>query len=180
MTSPALPAPVPLPDFDPAVIVDLDVRDDLRAGREPFARILDAAKSLPTGFVLHLRTPFRPTPLFAVLNSAGFEFHTEGFADDDWSSWFWRDTVAPRLPAGQEAVPLPSSGAWDLRHLPPPEPLRLLLERLAVAREVFDVLLPAYSELLAGLLANQGWEVEVVAMSPEGARIRLSPMKQGR
>jgi len=76
MTRPAALVPAPLPDFDPAVVVDLDVRDDLRAGREPLARILATAEALPAGGVLHLRAPFQPTPLFTVLARLGYAFHT--------------------------------------------------------------------------------------------------------
>jgi hypothetical protein len=163
-----------LPDFDPAVVVDLDVRDDLRAGREPLARILAVAESLPQGSVLHLRSPFQPTPLFTVLARLGFAFHTEPFADDDWSSWFWKSTPAI---AGPSAVPeSPDSGdTWDLRNLPAPEPLRLVLERVAGEPVAFDVLLPAYPEILDGLLAAQGWKVTLLAHSAGGAKVRLSP-----
>ena len=175
MTRPAALVPAPLPDFDPAVVVDLDVRDELRAGREPLAQILATAESLPQGAVLHLRSPFQPTPLFTVLARLGYAFHTENFADDDWSSWFWRGTPAI---AGRSATvePIDPDGAWDLRSLPAPEPLRLVLERIATAPVAFDVLLPAYPEILAELLAGHGWEMSIVANAADGAKVRLSPI----
>jgi len=40
VTPPPRPIRPTLPEFDPSVVVDLDVRDELRAGREPLARIL--------------------------------------------------------------------------------------------------------------------------------------------
>ena len=175
MTRSAALVPAPLPDFDPAVVVDVDVRDDLRAGREPLARILATAESLPQGSVLHLRSPFQPTPLFTVLTRLGFAFHTESFADDDWSSWFWQGTPVPKALAEPERPPLDIDGAWDLRNLPPPEPLRLLLERIATATVAFDVLLPAYPEMLAELLAGRGWKMTLLANSAGGAKVRLSP-----
>ena len=173
MTKPAALVPAPLPEFDPAVVVDLDVREELRAGREPLARILAAAESLPTGSVLHLRSPFQPTPLFAVLTRLDFAFHTEGFADDDWSSWFWRDTPAPKSTAAPAAPDV--DGVWDLRSLPAPEPLRLVLERITGAPVAFDVWLPGYSDLLAGMLADRGWTAAVVVSVAGGARVRISP-----
>lgn len=175
---PAALTPAPLPDFDPAAIVDLDVRDELRAGREPLAAIRSAAASLPTGGVLHLRSPFQPTPLFTVLTRLGFEFHTESFADDDWSSWFWRDEMLPKSPVVPDTMTQDVDGAWDLRNLPPPEPLRLVLERIAGTSSAFEVLLPAYSDMLVGMLAGHRWDVDVITMSASGARIRFTPISE--
>ena len=175
MTRPAALVPAPLPDFDPACVVDLDVRDDLRAGREPLARILATAEALPAGGVLHLRAPFQPTPLFTVLARLGYAFHTECFADDDWSSWFWRGTPAMVDRTARAPEPDQSDGTWDLRRCPAPEPLRLVLERIASASGAFDVLLPAYPELLGELLADRGWEMTLIAKSTGGAKVRLSP-----
>jgi len=44
-----------LADFDPAAIIDVDVRNDLRSGREPLARILEVAAALPLARAAHLR-----------------------------------------------------------------------------------------------------------------------------
>src|SRR5690606_30324432 len=49
------------------VIVDLDVREDLRSGREPFSRIMAAVATVPPGGTLRLRATFEPVPLYAVL-----------------------------------------------------------------------------------------------------------------
>ena len=176
VTRPARLVPAPLPDFDPVFVVDVDVRDDLRAGREPLARILAAVGTLVDGSVLHLRTPFQPTPLFRVLADLGFEFHSKPFADDDWSSWFWRGVPAPRQPT-RDAAPLTPDGTWDLRNLPPPEPLSRILDRIASTTAAFDVMLPAYPELLAGILADQGWDATLVAELADGVRVRVSPRR---
>ncbi len=73
-----------------APVVDVDVRDDLRMGREPFARIMRAAESLKAGEVLRVRALFAPTPLLAVLSELGLAHHMQREADDDWSVWFWQ------------------------------------------------------------------------------------------
>src|SRR6185312_1664513 len=52
--------------------VELDVREDLRCGREPFSRIMAAVAALAEGEILRLRAPFRPVPLFSVLAKRGF------------------------------------------------------------------------------------------------------------
>lgn len=75
---------------DDAPVVDVDVREDLRAGREPFGKIMSAVSALNPGEVLRVRATFAPAPLLAVLGDQGFVNHMESQADDDWSVWFWR------------------------------------------------------------------------------------------
>lgn len=164
-----------LPDFDPAVLTDLDVRDDLRSGREPLARILAVADALPAGSVLHLRTPFQPAPLFHVLSQRGFAHHSEAFAADDWSSWFWRSESppAPAASARSLAAALVPSGVIDLRHLPPPEPLVAILARITRDDAPFEVMLPFDPPILDAMLAQQGWRVERVDAGADGARLRI-------
>lgn len=70
-------------------IVDLDVRDDLRQGREPFSKIMAARRTIPEGGVLRVRAIFEPVPLYAVMAKQGFAHWTERFADDDWRVWFY-------------------------------------------------------------------------------------------
>src|SRR5690606_8904944 len=69
-------------------IVDLDVREDLRNGREPFSRIMSARSALVSGSVLRLRATFEPVPLYAVMGRQGFDHWTERLGDDDWRVWF--------------------------------------------------------------------------------------------
>ena len=52
--------------------VRLDVREDIRAGREPFVRIMTVVDALPPDGVLVLRVPFEPVPLYRVLGRRGF------------------------------------------------------------------------------------------------------------
>jgi uncharacterized protein (DUF2249 family) len=78
-----------------APVVEVDVREDLRSGREPFSRIMSAVSALHHGDVLHLRATFEPAPLFAVMGEQGFLHESLAHAADDWSVWFWRpDTAA--------------------------------------------------------------------------------------
>ena len=78
---------------DGAPVVELDVRDDLRSGREPFSRIMAVVAGLRDDEVLHLRATFEPAPLYAVLGERGLAHESRAHAADDWSVWFWR----PRL-----------------------------------------------------------------------------------
>lgn len=175
VTSTGAPGDTALPDFDPAVIVDLDLREELRAGTPPLPRILAAADQLGAGGVLHLRTPFQPRPLFALLGQRGFLHHSRPFAEDDWSSWFWR---ADRPPEERTRVPEPATepvpGVLDLRRLPPPEPLVIIMERTARSNEAFEVLLPFDPDILRGFLEQQGWQATLLEAGTDGVRLRIA------
>lgn len=118
-------------------ITDLDVRDALRRGEEPFSRIMAARQALPEGHVLRLRALFEPVPLYAVMARHGFLHWTEQLGPDDWRVWFHPAGQAP--PREREAPPpAPAAGAdgdaedtagasgvvmLDVRGLEPPEPM---------------------------------------------------------
>ena len=103
--------------------VEVDVREDLRAGREPFARIMAAVQALAANEMLVLRAPFEPVPLYGVLGGRGFAHWTERLAADDWRVWFHRDA-----PAG--AAPDAAGSTLDVRGLEAPLPMVRVLEGL--------------------------------------------------
>jgi uncharacterized protein (DUF2249 family) len=110
--------------------VHLDVREAIRRGEEPFARIMTAVKALAADHVLMLRAPFEPIPLYDVLGKRGFAHWTERHAPDDWSVLFYREAGSPasrsagpeRAPAGGRRTVL------DVRDLEPPQPMMRVLE----------------------------------------------------
>lgn len=106
--------------------VHLDVRDDLRRGEEPFAKIMAAVTALGEDEVLALRAPFEPVPLYEVLARRGLAHWTERHDATDWCVWFYRaDTVAVEPVA-----------VLDVRGMEPPGPMVSVLERLGtLARE---------------------------------------------
>ena len=116
--------------------VELDVRADLRAGREPFSRIMQAIAELDDGAVLRLRAIFEPVPLFAVLAKRGFAHEARCDGEEDWSVWFWRsdrDRAASQLGAiagDASYVAGPRDVVLDVRGLEPPEPLMRTLAAL--------------------------------------------------
>ena len=75
-------------------VIELDVREDLRSGREPFGRIMSTVATLEPAQVLHLRATFEPVPLFHVLGGHGFVYESQSHGSDDWSVWFWRPAHA--------------------------------------------------------------------------------------
>jgi uncharacterized protein (DUF2249 family) len=160
-----------LPDFDPSQVADLDVRDVIREGGEPLPAILAAADRLAPGQVLHLRSPFQPVPLYAVMGERGFVHFSTMFTPQDWSTWFWHE--GEQVERAGSSPPLARSsapdGSWDLRDLPPPEPLLAILERVETATAPFRVVLPFEPAPLAALLDGQGWLMSVTETLPDGS-----------
>lgn len=165
----------PLPEFDPAQIVELDVRELLRAGGEPKAQIIAAADALRLEQVLHVRSTFRPEPLLTLMHRRGFHFHSAEFAESDWSTWFWRANPAERSDRGSTGSAINREGAEDLRLLPPPEPLLRILERIDVETAAFEVLLPFFPQPLVEVLHDGAWSVVLVSEASDGVRVRLIP-----
>jgi len=128
-TEAALPAA--LERLDPRQRVDLDVREDIRLGREPFAKIMGAVAGLGPDQVLVVRAPFEPVPLYTAMGKRGFAHWTRASASDDWCVWFYREAAAAES-GGTRAQPPQAAGllVLDVRELEPPEPLVRVLEAL--------------------------------------------------
>jgi uncharacterized protein (DUF2249 family) len=142
---PAAAAPVPLvadrgprpAALDHLRAVEVDVRDDVRRGEEPFARIMAAVKALGPGEALVLRAPFEPVPLYDVLGRRGLAHWTQPRAPDDWCVWFHRApaaaagaAIAPEAPSPRPVAAEPAGATLDVRGLEPPLPMVRVLERL--------------------------------------------------
>jgi len=120
-------------------VVKLDVREDIRAGREPFLRIMAAVAALKADQDLLLIAPFEPAPLYAVLRRQGFVAQPKPTADGDWEVRFTRSsasvvepvTRASDSPAGGRACAGTPVVEVDARGLEPPQPLITILEALA-------------------------------------------------
>lgn len=111
--------------------VHVDVREDIRRGREPFERIMAAVAALGPDQVLVLRAPFEPAPLYAVLGRKGFSHRTERRAPDDWWIWFHPAAAAgPEPGAARPAAADPGTVVLDVRGLEPPQPMLRVLEQL--------------------------------------------------
>lgn len=69
---------------------ELDVREEIAAGGEPFPRIMSAVKELGPGEGLLLIAPFEPVPLYSVLGEQGFQHEAEAHPDGSWHVTFRR------------------------------------------------------------------------------------------
>ena len=61
--------------------VQLDVREDIRNGREPFGRIMTTAQKLGPTDRLKLLAPFEPLPLYTFLGNQGFSHEAKELAE---------------------------------------------------------------------------------------------------
>lgn len=191
-----IPAPAPAPVAQEqsagathpadAPVVEVDVREDLRAGREPLARIMGAATKLNDGEVLRVRATFQPVPLLTVLGKRGFTSESLEHGPDDWSVWFWREAAREAIPANDAASSRTNNAdaassrtseasvgtspigdensVWlDVRGLHPPEPLmRTLaaLEELPAGHQLVHVN-ERVPQLLLPMLAERGFACEL-------------------
>jgi uncharacterized protein (DUF2249 family) len=121
--------------------ITLDVRDDIRKGREPLSKIMRAAAVLQSGEDLLVIAPFEPAPLFAVLEKQGFRHLSRPLATGDWEVRFTSESLAsPPAVIASGASRVSSRDASlqpveimevDARGLEPPQPLINILETLA-------------------------------------------------
>ena len=118
----------------------LDVREDIRAGREPFSKIMAAAAGLAAQENLLIIAPFEPAPLFHVLAKQGFAHESTQTAAGDWQVLFSRQgTAVESTPAvrstpsarGCDAAQSSDVIELDARGLEPPQPLVTILEAIS-------------------------------------------------
>lgn len=160
--------------------VELDLREDMRAGREPFSRIMSAVGSLGSREALRLRTIFEPVPLYAVLAKRGLAHETVRHAPDDWSVWFWKaqDALEPNsaVTAVAAAGAASPEETWlDVRGLEPPEPMMRTLAALehlpeGVTLVQVNVRTPQF---LLPILAERGFEHQVDETEPDRVLVRI-------
>jgi uncharacterized protein (DUF2249 family) len=121
--------------------VTVDVRDDIRNGREPFSRIMKAVAALRPQEQLLLIAPFEPVPLVHALKKQGFTHTGQQIASGDWETLFTRELgaqpaeTAPKVgPDGLHPGPALNPATVlevDARGLEPPQPMAKILEALA-------------------------------------------------
>lgn len=122
-------------------IIELDVREDIRNGREPFAKIMNAADLLGLDEQLLVIAPFEPVPLFRVMKRRGFRHAAKPLEGGVWEVLFLRDSdvvhdrkraEAPAPSCRSTATNAAESVEVDARGLEPPQPMVKILEALEI------------------------------------------------
>ncbi len=144
--------------------VELDVRPILRAGGEPFGKIIETVAALGAGTGLRLLATFEPTPLFHVLGSKGFSHEARQLDGGDWEVIF-RPSADAKAPGSGALTSPDDDSEWpqpvrdlDNRDLDPPEPMVRILAATEVMREgeVLSALLCREPTFLLPELAKRG------------------------
>jgi len=167
-------------------IVEVDVRDELRAKREPFAKIMAAVRTLDDDTMLRVRAIFEPAPLVSVLGVRGFTCETEQHDVEDWSLWAWRDDAAtPAGPAeprpdaiadqNAEAVAAKNEVWLDVRDLEPPEPMMRTLAALETlpAGHVLIHMNTRVPQFLLPMLVERGFVYEIEHLDSGNVLVRI-------
>ena len=127
--------------------VKLDVREDIRNGREPFGKIMQTVARLKDSEQLLLIAPFEPAPLYAMLAQQGFSHQSKPTPSGDWEVLFTRGAGNAADSSASPASVQPPPGSKhpscsgppvlevDARGLEPPQPLVTILEALATLPE---------------------------------------------
>lgn len=132
--------------------LDLDVRPILRAGGEPFQKIMETVAMLVPGQGLRLVATFKPVPLFGALGSKGFSHEERELEGGDWEVLF-RPAQSAATTEPAPAAPAADADAWpeparqlDNRELDPPEPMVRILAATEGMKE---------GEVLSALLCRE-------------------------
>jgi hypothetical protein len=167
-----------------APVVEVDVREDLRNGREPFSKIMAAVGALHDDEVLHLRAIFEPAPLFALMAKRGLSYESVAHAPDDWSVWFWKPGAEREIEVARanESLPLDpiqqsttETLELDVRGLLPPEPMLRTLAALDTLPPD-HVLLQINSrvpQFLLPILAERGFACDVDESNADRVLVRI-------
>ncbi|MBX5436973.1 MAG: DUF2249 domain-containing protein [Alicyclobacillaceae bacterium] len=148
-------------------IVDLDVREMLRAKQEPFQVIMQTVAGLGPEDVFQLHATFRPDPLLRVLGKQGFQHAVVQEADDHFIVQFYREQ------ADRPYFHL------DNRGLEPPQPMVRVLEFLdgheacqtgELGLEIWNDRVPAF---LFPELEERGYEYDVEDADEGSVRVRI-------
>lgn len=158
--------------------LEVDVREDLRQGKEPFGKIMEAVSQCGPEGVLLLRAIFEPKPLYNILRARGFESWTERGAEDDWKVYFRKAGASPEAPI-PGISPAPQTHALDVRGLEPPEPMVMILSKLPELgpEDVLEVThfrepVPLYSHL-----EEAGFSHEIMKLEEGLYRLRIRRKK---
>jgi uncharacterized protein (DUF2249 family) len=123
----------------------LDVRPILAEGGEPFKAIMSAVEALTPGQGLLLIAPFKPQPLFSVMQRKGFTHEVSELEGGDFEVRFRpapTDIFASEDVHEEDDWPEPAR-SFDFSDLDPPQPMvRILseLEAMSPGEVLFAVL----------------------------------------
>lgn len=185
MTVPNSPCPDSGSASEPGVF---DVRSLLAQGIDPYDTVIAASARIAAGGRLTIDAPFNPTPLRRVMAARGFSSRAHKLGEAHWRVVFLHDgaigwerrTEAEILPEGAMQWDEADGIHLDVRRLPPPEPLRVILRLVETLGGNGSVVVHHDRDpvFLAAELAERGWRIARTEAAPADLRLWLEPEKR--
>lgn len=132
------------PWYKSNLVTELDVREQLAAGNDPFKEIIAATRELPTGGILDLIASFEPAPMIRVLQKQGWVSWVRWEGEACYVAFWYADKKsagASDKDAAFDAERMDKNASgWiiNVRGLEPPQPMVYVLRAL----EDEDLVLP--------------------------------------
>ncbi len=129
-------------DLKPEEVIELDVRETLKEGKDPFNDIMEALKRLPDAFTLKIINSFEPAPLFNILTKKGYEYCVDEISASLVHTYFRKNLLVSSKPElitvsnenedMQDVLKKYGSNVKkvDVRHLEMPLPMTTILKEL--------------------------------------------------
>jgi len=165
-----------------------DVRSLLASGVDPYDTVISASDQIAPGGHLTIDAPFNPTPLRRAMAARGFSSRADKLGEGHWRVVFLHDGAvgwesraeAEILPEGAMQWAEPDGIHLDVRRLPPPEPLRVILRLVESLGESGSVVVHHDRDpvFLAAELAERGWWIARTEAAPADLRLWLEPEKR--
>ncbi|MBL7934564.1 MAG: DUF2249 domain-containing protein [Bacteroidia bacterium] len=159
-------------------VTDLDVREMLKAGKDPFNIIMNALSNLSTNSVLKIINTFEPTPLISILSKKGYVHNTIVIEKQLVHTYFKKDSaiifdnkeIIDNNSSEEITIVLKSFGTnikeLDVRHLEMPLPMAMILNELPSLPEDYILLVnhKKVPKFLFPELAERGyqWRIQII------------------
>ena len=160
-------------------VTDLDVREMLKAGKDPFNIIMNALSNLSTNSVLKIINTFEPTPLISILSKKGYVHNTIVIEKQLVHTYFKKDSaiifdnkeISDNNSSEEITIVLKSFGTnikeLDVRHLEMPLPMAMILNELPSLPDDYILLVnhKKVPKFLFPELAERGyqWRIQIIS-----------------
>jgi len=161
-------------------VIDLDVREMLKAGKDPFNVIMNSLTNLPLNSALKIINTFEPTPLISILSKKGYIHNTVFVEKQLVHTYFKKDNITIEddkelindTSLGEITKVLKSFGAnikeIDVRHLEMPLPMAMILNELPTLPEDYILLVnhKKVPKFLFPELSERGyqWRIQIISV----------------
>ena len=183
-----------MPADMPSELVELDVRQALATGSDPFNEIMEGVKKLQANQALKLINTFEPTPLITILNKRGYQHFVEEISPELVYTYFYKTVGHPAEKVETETKPEAKNTIAekqqkyqgrlreiDVRYLEMPLPMTTILETLADLKpeEALFVIHKRVPQFLLPQLAERGFAYTFQEISPERVDLIIYPENHG-